>query len=356
VDADGNASVSLFGSSGVRLDTQTGLQAGRGPFYAVLAQHQQSEVPSVTTIATWQSVSITPLAAVFLDDFQQFTNGTPLNNFYNFSYEPLSGPAGATATTSVPVGSPTIVASNFLGSTWAFFDNSVVSNWSQYQGALPQPLTNQVLEVTWKLWIQSTNTGPGMFLFCIPTTNTNANYDPPIVFFDTGLIGAFTNVVQQNLSTMTLIGNWRGLAGTIMTNSLILNFPEHKLWFSLNGQALATLPLGPYWTNRVDAIYFDPYELFPGSIGNRFAIDDVTVEVLSIAPLITPMEKTGTNVLISFTTLPGGFYSVESRDNLDTGTWTVVTNNVAGTGDIVQVMDRNIAGATKRFYHVVKTQ
>jgi hypothetical protein len=63
-----------------------------------------------------------------------------------------------------------------------------------------------------------------------------------------------------------------------MTNTLVLDYPDGTFSYSLNGQALATLPLGPYFTNVVGAIYFNGFERSPGSLGNRFAIANVMVE------------------------------------------------------------------------------
>ena len=285
---------------------------------------------------------------VFFDDFQQFTNGA---NLTLTNYTPASGPAGAVVTTSIENGSPTCIASNFLGSTMAFFDNSAVPNKGQYRGSLSQIQTNQVLMASWKLWIQATNSGPGYFLFSIPVSDPNADFNPPVFFTDSGSVAALTN----GNTSQTSIGEWGSLAGTIMTNRLVLNFPNRAFSFSINGQILAVLPLGSYFSNRVNAVYFNPLERSSASLGNRFALDDIKVELLPITPTITAINKTGTNALVRFTTLPGGRYSVETRDDLRGGTWTTLTNNITGTGDTLQVFDGGISGATSRFYRVVKT-
>jgi hypothetical protein len=129
------------------------------------------------------------------------------------------------------------------------------------------------------MWIQATNTGPGMFLLSVPTDDPNADYNPPIVFMDTGAIVALTN----GTAPLITIGNWGSLAGTVMTNTLILNYPNGTFSYALNGQTMATMPLGPYFSNVVDSVTFTGFERSAGSLGNRFAISDVQVALSTSA-------------------------------------------------------------------------
>jgi len=216
---------------------------------------------------------------LFFDDFEQFTNGADLSST---TYTPASGPLSASVLTSVQNGSPTIKATNSLGSIWAFFDNSVPANKNEYRALLSTEPSNPSLQVSWRMWIQATNSGPGMFFFSIPVhdPNPNVTYNPLLAFLDTGSIVALTNGPGQQ----TPIGNWGGLAGTRMTNVLILDYPNRSFSYSLNGNAPAVLPLGPYFTNLLSAIYFNGFERSAGSVGNRFALDDIKVE------LATPVE------------------------------------------------------------------
>jgi hypothetical protein len=62
-----------------------------------------------------------------------------------------------------------------------------------------------------------------------------------------------------------------------MTNSLLLDYPDGTFSYSLNGQTLATLPLGPSFTNVVGAVSFSASEAAAGSLGNRFALTGVGV-------------------------------------------------------------------------------
>ncbi|HTQ51913.1 MAG TPA: leucine-rich repeat protein [Candidatus Acidoferrales bacterium] len=208
---------------------------------------------------------------LFFDNFQPFVAGTVLTST---NYTPRFGPAAASVVTSVQSGSPTITVSNFLGNNWAYFNNSAPANQNQYKGILSSIQTNQSLLLTWNLWIQGTNTGPGLFQLSVPASGPNATNNPLISFTDTGSIIALTN----GTNAQVLIGNWGYLARTVMTNSLLLDYPDGTFSYSLNGQTLATLPLGPLFTNAVGAVYFNGFERSAGSLGNRFALANVGVE------------------------------------------------------------------------------
>ncbi len=287
---------------------------------------------------------------VYFDNFEQFAPGTSLTTA---TYTPASGPQGTTATTRVLNGSPTITASWLLGSTCAFFDNSVVTNKSEYRASPSQPLTNQVIEVTWKMFIKSTNAGPGIFMVSVPTTDPVANYNPPLAFFDTGWVVALTNGPPE---PATVLGSWASFSNTFMASRLILNYPERKLWFSLGAQAAASLPLGPYFSNVVNAFTFTAFERTQGSVGNEFALDEVKVEVRPLAPTIISIEKSAASVEITFTTLPGSLYSVESCTNLLAPSWASVATNLLGTADPVQAIDSAPSNWSACFYRVVKSQ
>jgi len=60
----------------------------------------------------------------------------------------------------------------------------------------------------------------------------------------------------------------------------------------------------------------------------------------------------GSDVHISFRSVAGKKYLVESNQSFPSGPWSVVANNVAGSGGIVQVIDSGAAGLPKQFYHV----
>lgn len=74
--------------------------------------------------------------------------------------------------------------------------------------------------------------------------------------------------------------------------------------------------------------------------------------ILPILPRFTAINVTGTNVALKFSTVTNQFYLVESRDNLSTGSWTTVTNNVPSSGGIVTVTNKVPANLSQRFYRV----
>ena len=231
-----------------------------------------------------------PAQVLFFDGFQQLASATDLTRT---NYTPAFGPTTASVATSVQSGSPTMTVSNFLGNTWALFNNSVPTNQNQYQGILSAVQTNQALRITWNQWIQATKTGPGVFQLSVPVSDPKAFYNPSIWFTDTGSIMAQTN----GTGTPLLIGSWAALAGTVMTNVLILDYPDGTLSYSLNGQTLATLPLGPYFTNVVGAIYFTGSERTAGSSGNRFAIANVEVQAFTSSNNFTYIIGNNTNTI-----------------------------------------------------------
>jgi hypothetical protein len=68
---------------------------------------------------------------------------------------------------------------------------------------------------------------------------------------------------------------------------------------------------------------------------------------------ITAVAKVGNNIQISFATGATKIYSVERRDDLNSGSWTSLTNGVVGTGSVMTVPDVGAANLPKRFYRVV---
>jgi hypothetical protein len=68
---------------------------------------------------------------------------------------------------------------------------------------------------------------------------------------------------------------------------------------------------------------------------------------------ISGVDKVGTAVRVSFPTVTGKTYRLESRDDLVSGSWNVLTDQVFGTGSTLQITDPSAAGLAKRFYRVV---
>jgi hypothetical protein len=61
----------------------------------------------------------------------------------------------------------------------------------------------------------------------------------------------------------------------------------------------------------------------------------------------------GADFAVSFSTENGATYAVQYRDSLTEGTWEILTNNVAGTGGVISILDEGAASLTQRFYRTV---
>ena len=65
--------------------------------------------------------------------------------------------------------------------------------------------------------------------------------------------------------------------------------------------------------------------------------------------LLAPV-KSGANVVVSFLAEAGQRYRIERKNILTPGTWITVSNNIAGSGALVPVIDRGAANQRTRFY------
>jgi len=67
----------------------------------------------------------------------------------------------------------------------------------------------------------------------------------------------------------------------------------------------------------------------------------------------TSLKLTGSNSVVSFTTLTNATYEVDSRGDMLTGTWLVLTNGIVGTGGTLSNTDVGAVSQGRRFYRVV---
>ena len=68
---------------------------------------------------------------------------------------------------------------------------------------------------------------------------------------------------------------------------------------------------------------------------------------------INQVQQDGNNIIVSFSTVPGRTYRLTRTTNLQSGSWTTVQGNIAGTGSIIQITDTNGAGQPRRFYQLI---
>ena len=156
-------------------------------------------------------------------------------------------------------------------------------------------------------------------------------------FTDTGLIndttyyyvvsavnlgGESANSTQASGTTYTTLQKWRLTYFGTMSNS---------------GNAADTAdPDGDGWTNS--------QEFLTGTDPTNAA------STLKVTGLTIGSDG---NITVSFSTVSGKAYRVERSDTLQAGSWSVLQDNITGTGDTFQVIDVGGAGQPKRFYRVV---
>lgn len=218
---------------------------------------------------------------VFFDNFQQFANGTTLTQT---NYTPNLGlSAGIDTNDNSGENSTTVIASNLLNSTRAFFALGTMPYLAKYRGEpTTGGLTNQAVTLSFNLRIGALKTLNhfGGFSVSIPTINTSdTNSDnAPIIFInDDGRVATFTNAPSPQ--TFVGIGSWSNLVATVMTNVVVLDFPGGTFSYSLNGTVLTNMPIPSFYSNIFDLVRLEVNENITNSgvtsLGNVFALDNV---------------------------------------------------------------------------------
>jgi hypothetical protein len=76
-------------------------------------------------------------------------------------------------------------------------------------------------------------------------------------------------------------------------------------------------------------------------------------QALLATPNLTGIQRSNQDLRISFTSMPLALYRVQWTTNPVGGFWNTLTNNVSGTGGIVQITDVGaLAGHSARYYRV----
>jgi len=68
---------------------------------------------------------------------------------------------------------------------------------------------------------------------------------------------------------------------------------------------------------------------------------------------VSQMQASGGDMFVDFATVAGKSYRLERSDSLESGSWQVVQDNIAGNGGTLRITDAGGAGRTKRFYRIV---
>ena len=67
---------------------------------------------------------------------------------------------------------------------------------------------------------------------------------------------------------------------------------------------------------------------------------------------LSSLTRTGSSVTLGFVSAPGLAYRIEARDDLGAGTWSLLSDQLLGTGGLLQITDPGEAGLPHRFYRL----
>ena len=88
-------------------------------------------------------------------------------------------------------------------------------------------------------------------------------------------------------------------------------------------------------------------------LGSNEALGIIINDDAFPAVAITGIQWIGANVWVRFNTIQGRFYRVDRSDDLATGVWAPVANQIPGSGGLVTVPDAYAASHSARFYRLV---
>jgi hypothetical protein len=69
-------------------------------------------------------------------------------------------------------------------------------------------------------------------------------------------------------------------------------------------------------------------------------------------PEFTSIRVAGTNVVLQFLSATNLYHNLDGRDDVATGPWIIVTNNILGTGGPITVTNTGVGRLPKRFYRI----
>src|ERR1035437_4915120 len=271
----------------------------------------------------------------------------PVADTFVRSLDPTHNFGGAGAlSVSGPIATNVIGQQEGLLDSFMRFDVSgVVSNFNSVYGAGHWGISRVILNVTEQTDVNNTifNGGVGPFEIRWIATNTwtegtgkpnnptadgitwndessllNSNRDKSLgTFFNGGTNG----VVRLSLGTSA------GFVSNLSTGTPVSLF--------LTATTNSTIGFTFHSRNFVDPTQFPFLEITAVPISQ-----------------ITSLVIAGPDVKISFTTTNGVSYTVEYENDLVTGSWSTLTNNIPGTGGIITITDPRAVALPQRYYKV----
>ena len=87
--------------------------------------------------------------------------------------------------------------------------------------------------------------------------------------------------------------------------------------------------------------------------GQRDPLLQAMKHALAYTIRLTAVQRSDHDIQFSFTSLPLALYRVSWTSNLNASAWNTLTNNVSGTGGVLQITDSGAAtNQASRFYRV----
>ena len=176
---------------------------------------------------------------------------------------------------------------------------------------------------------------------------------PPIKIADTstaipGGTGTFTGFDNVSLSATDVAFLGFGASG------------QQGIYDMTGGTLVRVVGLNDILDGRaITALRFSPTGLSgdPLAIEATFADGSQGIYTSNVLPpfvvRFTAEEKLGNDLTLSFTSMAGASYSVQSCADLSSGLWTTIPGTTtAGTGDIIQITLINAFAQTRQFYRV----
>ena len=156
--------------------------------------------------------------------------------------------------------------------------------------------------------------------------------------------GGFTLTLTAN-GTAPITYQWRFGGKVVQTSTASATYSQAPATTGESGQysCLVTNAYGSVTSSVVSVLITNSH--------SRPAV--VSVPIGPIAPQITAWTF-GSNhdFAVSFNTLQGQTYELQSNSDLATGSWLPVVTNLSGTGGTVRIVDTNAASQIQRFYRL----